>query len=46
VINAVGSAGNFLSTNKDMIKNTVDVIGNVAKLVQRQHAVKQIVDAV
>jgi len=41
------SAGNFLSTNEDMIKNTADVIGNVAKAgATTASAVKQIVDAV
>lgn len=47
VTNAMGSAGNFLSTNKDMIKNTADVIGNVAKAgATTASAVKQIVDVV
>jgi len=47
VTNAMGSAGNFFSTNKDMIKNTADVIGNVAKVgATTASAVKQIVDAV
>ena len=43
----MGSAGNILSTNKDMIKNTADVIGNVAKAgAKTASAVKQIVDEV
>jgi len=44
---AVGSAGSFLSANKDTISNTAEVIGNVAKAgATTATAVKQVVDAV
>lgn len=45
--NAIGSAGNFLSNNKDTIMNVADVVGNVAKAgATTASAVKQIVDIV
>jgi hypothetical protein len=44
---AFGSAGTFLSANKDTIKNAADVIGSVAKAgATTASAVKQIVDIV
>lgn len=47
VTRAIGSAGNFLSANKDTIKNVADVVGNVAKAgATTASAVKQIVDVV
>jgi hypothetical protein len=47
VSRALGSAGNFVSANKDTIKNVADVVGNVAKSsASTASAVKQIVDVV
>jgi len=44
---AAGSAGSFLSANKDTISNTAEVIGNVAKAgATTATAAKQVVDAI
>lgn len=43
----LGTAGNFVSANKEAIKNVADVIGSVAKAgATTASAVKQIVDVV
>lgn len=47
VARAVGSAGSFLSANKDTISSVAEVIGNVAKAgATTASAVKQIADVV
>ena len=47
VARAIGSAGNFLSANKDTISNVASVIGNVANAgATTASAVKQIYDIV
>jgi len=47
IARAAGSAGSFLSANKDTISNAAEVIGNVAKVgATTASAAKQIVDVI